>query len=333
MSIEFDRAGGVGGSDVPAILNVSPYATRTDVWMEKVRHPAWRPKPVSPEMRFGTLLEPVLRAAYEEDTGRRVNAPGMKTYWAEDGVRYAHLDGLVEGEGIWEGKVPFQTWRNWKEGPPPYVHAQVQHYLDITGEPWADVTALSAGLDPIFRTWRLDADPVAQADIRTAVLRFWEQHVLTGQPPDALPIEVRYPTHESDLMIVADDEAEALAAAIMEARIESARDEVHIEELKAKLKERIGPAAGMIGTGWRVRYKKNRDGEKTDWKLVAGAYRELLDEINRRVLEADDDSAFQDGILDILTAYQPDVLTGLYTTLTPGARPFVLEEWNPKEER
>lgn len=319
---DIDRASGIGGSDVAAILGVSPYATPTDVWLEKVRHPSWRPKDQTPEMRFGKLLEPVMRSAYEEDTGRRVHAPGdHKTYWAKDGIRYAHIDGLVEDEGIWEGKAPFQTYRNWRDGPPAYVLAQVQHYLDLTGEPWCDVSALAAGLDPIFQTWRVQSDEVVQGNIRGAVDRFWTDNVLAKVPPADLPAVVEWPKHVGDLTLVADDEAEAIAREILSLRLEEAGVTAREEELKEELKRRIGLAAGMVGQGWRIRFKANRDSSKTDWKLVAGVWRRQLEEA-RSDLEAGDPEA----ALGVLTAVLPDATVSLYTTLTPGARPFVLEE-------
>lgn len=326
---DIDRATGIGGSDVPAILGISPYATPTDVWLEKVRHPSWRPKEQTPEMRFGKLLEPVMRAAYQEDTGRRVYAPGDgKTYWGPDGIRYAHIDGLVEGEGVWEGKAPFQTYRNWGFGPPAYVLAQVQHYLDITGEPWCDVSALAAGLDPIFQTWRVPAEPETQADIRKAVLRFWEDRVVPKVPPAELPAVVEYPRHAGDIVIVADEGAEQIVRTLFQNRESQHLEAEREEELKEILKRQIGLAAGMIGDGWRIRFKANRDSNKTDWKLVAGAWRKQLETIQQVLTDAPMVEGSEQVIADalsVLTTAPPDAILSLYTTLTPGARPFVLE--------
>jgi putative phage-type endonuclease len=328
---DLDRAAGIGGSDVPAILGLSPYRDRLDVWLEKTRHPAYRSKPVSPEMRFGTLLEPVLRAAYEEDTGRRVHSPPVqKTHWAADRIRFAHIDGLLEGQGIWEGKCPFQTWRNWGDGPPAYVHAQIQHYMAITEEPYCDVSALAAGLDPIFQTWRIDSDPETQANIEAAVLRFWHEHVLTGEPPDPLPVAIEFPRNKTDLLLVADEEAEAMVARLFNAREQDLKAfEAVEEELKEALQRRIGENyAGMVGNGWRIRYKNNRDSEKVEWKLVATGYRKMLEEVKHRLLTEQPEEVEQ--ALRLLTDTPLDSIVSLYTETRPGQRPFVLERWEPK---
>lgn len=317
------RTAGIGGSDVPAILGVSPWATPLDVWLEKTQHPSWRPKEQTEEMRWGNLLEPVMRLAYEQDTNRRVHSPGQRTYWArsDDPIhRYAHIDGLVEGEGIWEGKFPIRTYGNWKDGVPVYVQAQIQHYMDITGEPWADVSCLLPGAD--FKTFRVPSDPETQANIRAAVRAFWVDNVLARVPPAELPAKVEYPRHAGDLMIVADEEAESLVTRLALARVEGTMSEARQEKLKEQLRKKIGTAAGMQGNGWRIRWKANRDSEKTDWKLVAGVW--------RRQIEAAVDAFAGPGpeeALRVLTDEPtPDTVIRLYTTITPGARPFVFEE-------
>jgi len=318
------RTAGIGGSDVSAILGVSPWATPTDVWLEKTRHPSWRRKEQTEEMRWGNLLEPVMRLAYEQDTNRRVHSPGERTYWGKETTlipwRYAHIDGLVEGEGIWEGKFPIRTYGNWKDGVPVYVQAQVQWYMDITGEPWCDVSALLPGAD--FRTYRIDSDPETQANIRAAAERFWIENVRAGVPPAELPAKVEYPRHAGDLMIVADDAAEALVTRLALARVEGSMSEAKQEELKEQLRKMIGNAAGMQGQGWRIRWKANRDSEKTDWKLVAGVW--------RREIEAAIAAGPEEAYNVLTDSPEPDTVIRLYTTITPGARPFVFEEEKPE---
>lgn len=319
----FDRSSGIGGSDVPAILGVSPYSTRTDVWLEKTHHPSWSPKVETPEMRWGTLLEPVMRSEYQVVTGKTVHSPGEKTYWAEDHIRYAHIDGIIVKEGIWEGKVPFNTSRNWQDGVPVYVQAQVQHYLAITGEPWCDVSALLHGAD--FQTYRVAADLDTQANIEQALLRFWHNHVLTLEPPDPLKPTLEYPTHKSELLLVADDDAEELVSKLFQAKVAGSNVSGVEGQLKDDLRRMIGPAAGMTGNGWRIRYRKNNDSDKIDWKLVAGVWRKQLEEIRTMVNEDD----VPVHALRLLTdSPAPDTVISLYTTTQPGARPFVLERTN-----
>ena len=53
----FDRSSGLGGSDIAAIVGLSPYRSPLDVWAEKVGHPSVISKD-SLHLRFGTHLEP-----------------------------------------------------------------------------------------------------------------------------------------------------------------------------------------------------------------------------------------------------------------------------------
>lgn len=318
---DFDRAAGVGGSDVAPILGISPWRDIIDVWREKTRDPHWRPKPMTEEMRWGLLLEPVMRSEYERRTGLRV-VKRDTTFWAPDGLRYAHLDGLVLGheEGIWEGKVPFNTARDWRDGPPAYVQSQVQHYLEITEEPWCDVSALFPGAD--FQTFRVWADKATQENMRVAVLRFWENHVLPAVPPAPLPVQYRFPTHVSDFTVVASPDDEAMVRQLWGNKSSAAGYSMADEQIKALLKERIGTAAGMIGDGWRIRWKKNRDSVEVDWQNYAKSLEAVIDQI--RAAENLEDVA------QFLTDYDPHTILSLYTNTKPGQRPFVLEEVKDK---
>jgi putative phage-type endonuclease len=67
------RNAGIGGSDAPAVLGLSPWTSVEQLWRAKVSHyhglektPA---KPDNPAMRRGRALEPVARTLYEEWMG------------------------------------------------------------------------------------------------------------------------------------------------------------------------------------------------------------------------------------------------------------------------
>ena len=65
-----DRLTGLGGSDIGAILGLSPYKTPVNVWAEKTR----RAEPVREtlQMRFGTFAEEFVASEYSAITGRAV---------------------------------------------------------------------------------------------------------------------------------------------------------------------------------------------------------------------------------------------------------------------
>jgi putative phage-type endonuclease len=67
------RRSGIGGSDIAAILGLSPYATPLDVFRSKVENyvqsDSWA-------FRRGRLLEPVVAQIYAEETGAMLREVG-----------------------------------------------------------------------------------------------------------------------------------------------------------------------------------------------------------------------------------------------------------------
>ena len=62
------RRKGIGGSDVAPILNVSPYKTPVDIYLDKTQKSNSKPF-ISRAMAAGTHLEPVIVKLFEYKTG------------------------------------------------------------------------------------------------------------------------------------------------------------------------------------------------------------------------------------------------------------------------
>ncbi len=69
------RPHGIGGSDIAALLGLSPYKTALQLWAEKVGHPgALQPQGI--HLRFGQHLEPFVASEYEQATGLHTREVG-----------------------------------------------------------------------------------------------------------------------------------------------------------------------------------------------------------------------------------------------------------------
>lgn len=70
------RKRGIGGSDAAAAVGLSPYKSQLELWLEKTGRDAELPKPDPDDstepVYWGTLLEPIVAAAYTKQTGNRV---------------------------------------------------------------------------------------------------------------------------------------------------------------------------------------------------------------------------------------------------------------------
>jgi putative phage-type endonuclease len=217
-----ERLTGLGGSDAAAALGISKWKTPLQLYMEK--RGEIPPVEETEPMRWGVLLEPVIRQEYANQTGREVMRVPMARH-ARHKHMIAHFDGIVKGRGIFEAKTA-RSPEGWGEPgsdeiPQEYL-IQVQHYLLVSGLPLADVAALFGGSD--FRIYTVEADRELQEMIVDGEHEFWER-VQKAVPPDPVNLEdvnLRYGRFSRADPVNAD--AEALATF---GRLVAARDAIH----------------------------------------------------------------------------------------------------------
>jgi putative phage-type endonuclease len=170
-----ERANGIGGSDAAAVLGLSRWRTPLDVYLAK-KKPAENRVAETEPMRWGTLLEPVVRQEFAEKTGRVITLPEGTIRHPKYPFMLAHPDGVSTDGRLYEGKTA-RSAEEWGESgssqiPQEYC-IQVQHYMAVMGLPVADVAVLIAGND--FRTYEIPADPEMQALIIEGEEAFWDR--------------------------------------------------------------------------------------------------------------------------------------------------------------
>lgn len=309
-------------------MGLSPWRSPVDVWMEKTGHPMWRPQAETPAMRWGKILEPVLRAEYSRDTGLMVIPPPPRAtfedpevaIWDADGIRFCHPDGLVGDDGVWEGKTGSDD-RDWEHGVPVYYRVQVQQYSDILGRPWSDVSVLLPRGD--FRTYREEADPAYQAEIRDRVRAFWADHVEKKIPPDGTPAVVRTPEPESPLVTLRDDPE--LAAEV--GRWLAYQQDIDfwteaLESVKERIRDRMGGAAyAEVVPGYKVYFTSSKGKTTVGWEQVATSLWNTL-EMLRRQLVYGDKEPLPDDVAQYLDSGLYDTLVSMYTVHGAPTRPL-----------
>lgn len=126
------RAKGIGSSDAPTIMGVSPWSTPYQLWEEKC---GFVKRDVSNyATKRGHDLEPVARANYELETGLMM-PPTLAVHQHYDWLR-ASLDGFNKDENIvleikCPGKDDHELAINGKV--PEKYYPQLQHQLLVTG--------------------------------------------------------------------------------------------------------------------------------------------------------------------------------------------------------
>jgi putative phage-type endonuclease len=130
----------IGGSEAAAAAGVDPHRSRVALWLEKTGRAE---RPETEAMRWGTLLEPLIRAELRERGYTALPCGDVFCDLLRDPDRpwlTGHPDGLIHDEeseldgALLEVKTVGQ-WakREWNGEPPAAYVAQVQHYLHLTG--------------------------------------------------------------------------------------------------------------------------------------------------------------------------------------------------------
>lgn len=217
------RRGGIGASDIAAIVGVSPWATPLQVWSSKLVD---LPDDPDEAMAWGTRLEPVILDAWQSEEGRNpvtrrgvllrnIERPWMMvTLDGETMVGQADFDGSGLDVARWERAVveakASSDW-SWDEIPTHYV-VQVEWALAVTGYRRAIVVVLHGGRK--LETYEYVSDPELRAELISAGEEFWKLIENDDPPPveagDLSFLSGLWPTSEEAAVEIPQDAADEL---------------------------------------------------------------------------------------------------------------------------
>lgn len=179
------RKQGIGGSDVAAVLGVSPYRTPYQVWMDKTgKAPECEETEI---LHFGQVLEQVIADEFVRRNGVKVQKRNAMYRHKDHPELVANIDRYVVGGKILECKTcnAFAADKFGKDGdsvPDEYL-LQVQHYMHITGIHDAVLAVLIGGNQ--YRQFELVYDSALAEFAAAKCVEFWQKYVLTNTPPPA----------------------------------------------------------------------------------------------------------------------------------------------------
>lgn len=179
------RRSGIGGSDAPIVLGISPFATPLDLWATKLGLvPDQEPGRAA---IMGHRLERIVAAEFRErHRDYRVTNPGKYAIvrHPDHACLFATLDRQVERDGepmALEIKTTADRFGDqWEDGAPMHVQAQLQHQLNVTGWKAGIVAVLIGGRD--YREFEYQRDEELISLLTKAELAFWD-HVLSETQP------------------------------------------------------------------------------------------------------------------------------------------------------
>lgn len=268
---------GIGGSDAPAIMGLSKWRTPLSVWLDKTGQIEAADE--SEPMRWGTLLEPVIRQEYATRTGRAVVTPGLIRHPDHEFI-IGTPDGIADDGRIVEIKTA-RSGDGWGEPgsdqvPDDYL-IQVQHYMMLSGAALADVAVLIGGSD--FRVYTVPADRELHGMMVDAEAAFWQQ-VVDRIPPPAVSYAdavAMYGRASKAASVVAD---EAIIDALFRlkltrrALVERENDE---DQLKATIMAAMGECDTLIDAKGAVlaTWKASAAPKRLNAKALAAAHPEI----------------------------------------------------------
>lgn len=233
------RRKGIGGSDAPVVMGLSKWRTPFELWQEK--RGVLESSQENEAMRWGQMLEPLVRQRYADETGHVVTIPDTLVHPTIPHM-IAHVDGITASGRVLEIKTARDS-RGWGEPgtdeiPPAYI-VQVQHYLAVTGAEIADIAALLAGQD--FRIYSVPRNQDLIDMIIDQEGAFWEMVQRETPPPpisfaDAV---AQYHTSRAGEIVATTDELMAVEGLRELKKLEAAQ-KIEKEALKIAIAITLG---------------------------------------------------------------------------------------------
>jgi putative phage-type endonuclease len=279
---QHDRTAFIGGSDVAAILGVSPWKSPFQLYQEKIgdfveevtrakqkmfdRGHRW--EPVVVEMLVDELM----------DRGHDVQIIDRNARYQDPEFPFLacelDLELLIDGEETnAEMKTvhPFAA-KDWGDEDtdeiPIYYAAQGMHGLMIKPRRRCIFAALIGADD--LRVHPIERDEETIAAIRAKEIEFWRRVQERDAPDPETADDVKWLyARDGGIVMEADEELVRLCEEIRQGKDIAKQCDARIETLSTRLKCAMGHASTLVYQGQRLAtWKSNKDSTKTDWQAA-----------------------------------------------------------------
>lgn len=305
-----NRPHGIGGSDIAALLGLSPYKSSLQLWAEKVGHPG-AVLPQGIHLRYGQHLESFVAREYELVTGLHTSEIDSIISHPEHGFMFASIDRLVSNEPdamtFVNGRVTTDrllecktssvfSSREWGvEGTDQVPRAyllQCAWYMAISGCGQADIAVLIGNSD--FRVYTVRRNMRLEALMLDKAQRFWHEHVLSREPPAPKTVQDAqslFPNDEQGLKFEADEEIIDLLVRYESVSEAATQSSAEAEDLRAQIMARMGHAQEITyGKKVLASWKCSKPTRRLDMQALRSAHPDIAERFthttpgNRRFL-------------------------------------------------
>lgn len=283
-----ERRNGIGASEAPAVLGLSPFESATELALRKLGR---LPEAEETEaMELGSLLEPVVAELYQRRTGRRIVQQQVFQRDTLDTFLFATADGiddagdLVEFKttGAWTGTAK-ELGEDGTDELPAHWLIQAQQQIYVHDRDRCHFAVLVGG--QAFRTFTVERSPRLITTMLDSLERFWDA-VSRGEVPQGdatvyTPRILAALNPECHGEALCDDGFTAVVAEYERLKDVEKRAREGAEGLKVEILKALGTnEIGLLGDGRRVkRYLEHtkertqvvRAGIKHYFKILKGA--------------------------------------------------------------
>jgi putative phage-type endonuclease len=173
------RRKGIGGSDAPAIMGVSPWQTPFDTWLDKTGQK--EDEEGSERMYWGNVLEEIVAREFAKRNDMKVRRQNYIFQHSDHEFMLANVDrGIVGERALLECKTTNAFYKD--EGCPEHYTVQAMHYMAVMGYDRCYLAVLAGGQKYYQYTVERDNDYIDNKLI-PAEQDFWNL-VKAGEMPE-----------------------------------------------------------------------------------------------------------------------------------------------------
>lgn len=189
--LEYRRLG-IGGSDVAAILGISPFRTARDLYYDKLNIVTSDDEGNWVAMEMGNLLEPLVACIFAKKTGLKIYQRKYMFQHPHYPWMLADLDYLVELPDGTTAILEIKTtnynarenwWYNGKEIVPMYYESQGRHYMSVMNIDRVYFCCLYGNNEDEVIIRHIDRDLDYETELIALEQTFWHENVLSKNPP------------------------------------------------------------------------------------------------------------------------------------------------------
>lgn len=303
-STPFERPLGLGGTDIAAILGLSPYKSPLEVWSQLVGERNPQNKDML-HLRFGQHAESFIANEYERCTRLKTHAHPQTIFHPEHNFMFGHVDRLVSEPGqdatdtnghittnrILECKTASAFNRSeWGDEGTDQIPAtylmQCAWYLAITRCQFVDVAVLVGNND--FRIYHVERDLELEGLLIEHALKFWHEHVVLKTPPrPTTPNDAAllFPNHVQDSQVEANPELLASYEKYRDLIAQSQTINVECDRLKTEILSYMGQAERLtFGDKTLATWKCAKTSQRVDTKSLCAAHPEIASQFTQQVI-------------------------------------------------